>query len=143
MSNPYDNVSEKVSVLGPTLVFKGELTAEEDLVLKGRVEGSINHTASLKVGQEGSVKGNIRAKHITVDGNVEGDLIGTSTVNVRESARVKGNIYSPIVSLVEGAHFKGNIDMDKVEAQPEARPQSDDQEASEPKSRRKAAVGGQ
>ena len=37
--DPYDSATEKVSVLGPTLVFKGELTADEDLMLKGRVEG--------------------------------------------------------------------------------------------------------
>lgn len=140
MSNPYDSASDKVSVLGPTLVFKGELTAEEDLVLKGRVEGSINHTASLKVGEEGSVKGNIKAKHITVEGSVEGDLFGTATVNVRESANVKGNIYSPIVSLVEGARFKGSIDMDKVDAQADA-PRREEAPAPEPKSSRKAAAG--
>jgi cytoskeletal protein CcmA (bactofilin family) len=115
MSNPYDNANEKVSVLGSTLVFKGELSAEEDLVLRGRVEGSIHHTASLRIGEEGSVKGNIKAKHITVEGTVEGDLFGSATVNIRESAHVKGNIFSPTVSLIEGAHFKGSIDMEKAE----------------------------
>jgi len=112
MSNPYNNAAEKISVLGPTLVFKGELSAEEDLMLKGRVEGSIQHTASLKISQEGSVKGNIKAKYITVEGTVEGDLFGTESVTVQESANVKGNIYSPRVSLLEGARFKGSIDMD-------------------------------
>jgi cytoskeletal protein CcmA (bactofilin family) len=116
MSNPYNNAAEKISVLGPTLVFKGELSAEEDLMLKGRVEGSIQHTASLKISQEGSVKGNIKAKFITVEGTVEGDLFGTESVTVEASANVKGNIYSPRVSLVEGAHFKGTIDMDSSAA---------------------------
>ena len=116
MSNPYDNVSEKVSVLGPTLVFKGELSAEEDLMLKGRVEGSITHTASLRIGEEGSVKGNIKAKYITVDGSVDGDMYGSGSVTVRETAKVTGNIYSPTVSLIEGAKFKGMIDMEHVEA---------------------------
>jgi cytoskeletal protein CcmA (bactofilin family) len=123
MSNPYDNSSDKVSVLGPTLVFKGELSAEEDLMLKGRVEGSINHTASLQIGAEGSVKGNIKAKYITVEGKVEGDLHGSASVTVKESANVKGNIFAPKVSLIEGARFKGSIDMDMVEKAADA-PQS-------------------
>ena len=120
MSNPYNNAAEKISVLGPTLVFKGELTADEDLMLKGRVEGSIQHTASLKISEEGSVKGNIKAKHITVEGTVEGDLFGTESVIVQETANVKGNIYSPRVSLLEGARFKGSVDMDSGAAAAEA-----------------------
>jgi cytoskeletal protein CcmA (bactofilin family) len=114
--DPYDTATDKVSVLGPTLVFKGELTADEDLMLKGRVEGSITHTASLRIGQEGSVKGNIKAKHITVDGTVEGDLHGDASVTIRETAKVTGNVYSPRVSLVEGATFRGKVDMDAVES---------------------------
>ena len=114
--DPYDSATEKVSVLGPTLVFKGELTADEDLMLKGRVEGSITHSASLRIGQEGSVKGNIKAKHITVDGTVEGDLHGGGSVTIRETAKVTGNVYAPKVSLVEGARFSGRIDMDGEES---------------------------
>ena len=36
MSKPYNNGPDKVSVLGPTLVFKGELIAEEDLCSQRR-----------------------------------------------------------------------------------------------------------
>lgn len=112
MSNPYDNASEKMCILGSTLVFKGELTAEEDLMLKGRVEGSIKHSSSLRIGEEGSVKGDIKAKHVMVEGKVDGDTYGESSVTIRESANVTGNVFSPKVSLVEGARFKGSIDMD-------------------------------
>jgi cytoskeletal protein CcmA (bactofilin family) len=118
LMDPYDSVTEKVSVLGPSLVFKGELSADEDLMLKGRVEGSITHTASLRIGQEGSVQGNIKAKNVTVDGNVQGDVFGGGSVTVRESAKVTGNIFAPRVSLIEGAHFNGKIDMDPAHAAP-------------------------
>jgi cytoskeletal protein CcmA (bactofilin family) len=127
MSNPHNNASDKVSVLGPTLIFKGELTADEDLVLKGRVEGSIHHTASLKISMEGSVKGNITAKHIMVEGKVEGDLFASEAVTVRESAHVTGNIFSGKVSLIEGARFKGSIDTDYVAAAAEKPPRAKEQ----------------
>jgi cytoskeletal protein CcmA (bactofilin family) len=111
MSNPYSNPTSKMSVLGPTLVFRGELSADEDLMLRGRVEGSIQHTATLRIGEEGSVKGDIKAKYITVEGRVEGDLHATGSITIRETATVEGNVYAPVVSLLEGAHFKGSIDM--------------------------------
>src|SRR5208283_5339340 len=56
------------SVLGPTLRFKGELRADEDFTLQGRVEGSIHHSQNLTIGTDGVVKGDSRALTIIVEG---------------------------------------------------------------------------
>lgn len=113
MSNPYDNAKDtKSSVLGPTLKFKGELTADEDLLILGQIEGSIKHSSSLTIGEAGKVKAGVSAEYIVVEGQVKGDLKGSKCVKVRESAKINGNIVSPKVSLVEGATFNGKIDMD-------------------------------
>jgi cytoskeletal protein CcmA (bactofilin family) len=141
MGNPYDNAAEKLSVLGPTLVFKGELSADEDLMLKGRVEGSINHTAALRIGKEGSVVGNITAKFITVEGRVEGDLHGSGAVTVKESANIDGNIFSPTVSLLEGANFNGSIEMKKKKGEAAATPRSGDSSAEVSRPAARAASG--
>lgn len=111
MDHSNDGTNDKMSVLGATLVFKGELSADEDLMLLGRVEGSIRHTANLRIGEQGSVKGDITAKYITVEGCVEGDLRASDSVTIKASATVEGNVYAPTVSLIEGAQFKGGIDM--------------------------------
>jgi len=120
MSNPYDKgMSTTSSVLGPTLKFKGELTANEDLLIQGQIEGSINHTSKLTIGQEGKLKANVKAEYITVEGKVNGDLAGSSSVVVKQSANVTGNIFSPVVTLREGSTFNGKIDMTGKE-QPKA-----------------------
>ena len=98
-------------VLGPTLHFKGELYGEEDLEFQGQIEGSIEHTRSLSIGKEGSVKGNIRAKFVIIEGRVDGDVYATESVSVRQSAKINGNIFAPRVGLADGAHFSGRIDM--------------------------------
>jgi len=116
MSNPYNSASERASVLGPTLYFKGDLSAEEDLLIQGRVEGSITHTQRLTVGPQGTVKANIRAQLIIVEGTVDGDLQAEKSVFVKETAKVCGNIYAPSVSIMEGANFSGSIDMDGKKA---------------------------
>jgi cytoskeletal protein CcmA (bactofilin family) len=112
MSNPPNSATDRVSVLGPTLYFKGDLSAEEDLLIQGRVEGSINHTQRLTVGAQGTVKANIRAQLIVVEGTVDGDLQAEKSVFLKDTAKVCGNIYAPTVSILEGACFTGNIDMD-------------------------------
>ncbi|WP_129776502.1 bactofilin family protein [Peristeroidobacter soli] len=101
----------KIAVLGPTLRFKGELSAEEDFILQGRIEGSINHTQSVTIGTDGAVVGNIHARVVVIDGSVEGDLHGSESVTVHETGRVTGNIFAPRVGLVDGAVFNGRIDM--------------------------------
>lgn len=101
----------KIAVLGPTLRFKGELSAQEDFILQGRIEGSINHTQSVTIGVEGSVLGNIHARVITIEGTVDGDLHAQEAVIVQETGRVTGNIHAPRVGLVDGAFFNGRIEM--------------------------------
>jgi cytoskeletal protein CcmA (bactofilin family) len=127
MSNPYDNAKTRsASVLGPTLKFKGELSADEDLLIQGKVEGSIRHTSSLTIGESGHVKADTSAEYIVVEGSVDGDLHGVKSVKVRESAKINGNISSPSVSLVEGATFNGNIDMTgEVTAKQQVEPADD------------------
>ena len=52
------------------------------------------------------------AKSIAVDGETKGDLYATESVSVHVNARVQGNIIAPKVSIEEGAHFRGSIEMD-------------------------------
>ena len=111
MSNPYNSANDRTSVIGPTLYFKGDLSAEEDLLIQGRVEGSVSHTQRLTVGPQGTVKANIRAQLIVVEGTVDGDLSAEKSIVVKESAKIVGNIAAPSVSIAEGATFSGNIDM--------------------------------
>lgn len=107
-----------VMILGKTLVFKGELSADEDLILLGRVEGSIEHTSSLTVGHGGTVIGDIHAKVIVVKGTVDGDLTATESITISPSANVQGDIAAPRVCIVEGAQFNGAVEM--TEAPPAA-----------------------
>ena len=103
----------EMSVVGPSLVIKGDLEAGEDLLIEGRVEGTIKHTAEqLLIGQRGSLKADIRARNVIIEGEVEGDVYGSDSVSIRETAKVRGNIFTPKISISEGAHFKGGIDMD-------------------------------
>ena len=103
--------SPRASVLGPTLKFRGELSAQEDLIVQGSVDGSITHTQSLTIGTDGSMKGDIRARVIVIDGKVDGDLYATESVSIRATAKVKGNVFAPRVGISDGAFFQGQIEM--------------------------------
>jgi cytoskeletal protein CcmA (bactofilin family) len=126
---PSAESARKASVLGKTLVFRGELSADEDLVLQGRVEGAIHHTQSLTVGVDGVVIGDIHAATIIVEGTVEGNLFGSASVLVGATAKVQGNIASPKVGIREGAQFNGAVDMGSAQHARRSVPHSDSAEA--------------
>ncbi|MEJ0035054.1 MAG: polymer-forming cytoskeletal protein [Gammaproteobacteria bacterium] len=107
---------QPVMVLGKTLSFKGELSADEDLILFGSVAGTIRHSSSLTVGIGGSVIGDIHAKAITIKGTVEGDIEATESITLSPTANVIGDIAAPRVSIIEGAQFNGAVEMTEAPA---------------------------
>ena len=108
---PKQGAALALMTLGKTLVFKGEISADEDLVLFGRVEGSITHTGSVTIALGGVVTGNVHARTIIIRGTVEGDVEATESATVAPSAVLNGDILAPRVSIVDGAEFNGCVKM--------------------------------
>jgi len=129
MGDPYDTAAERMSVLPRTLRFKGELSADEDLVIQGSIEGLIHHTQRVTIGAEGNVKASISAQVIRVEGTVEGDLQAEKSVYIDETGTLRGNIRAPSVCLVEGSHFNGSVEMEQRPVRTKARPEGTERAA--------------
>ncbi len=109
--------SKNVSVIGPTLVIKGELSADEDLVIDGTIEGTIaHHKKNLTVGKQGRVTADIHASSVLVEGELNGDIHSDGLVSLAKGSTVNGNIYCARLVMEDGARFNGNIDMSKPTA---------------------------
>lgn len=102
-----------VATIGPSIRIDGDLQGDEDLVVEGKVTGTVqlkSHT--LTIGSQGQVKARVYAHTILVEGTVDGDLYASERISIRQSARIEGNIYAPRISLEDGARFRGTIDME-------------------------------
>lgn len=53
--------SAEHSVLGPTVVLRGELTFEEPLIIKGEIHGSVTGTANVVVEKTAKLDGQLSA----------------------------------------------------------------------------------
>lgn len=107
------STSKTAAMIGPSIRIKGDLVGEEDLIIQGTVEGTINlHNNALTIGENGCVHANLHATTINVEGELRGDLFGSEKVVIRKTGNVKGNITAPRVTLEDGAMFKGSIEMD-------------------------------
>ncbi|MDE0459173.1 MAG: polymer-forming cytoskeletal protein [Chromatiales bacterium] len=104
-------------MVGPSILVQGDMTGDEDLVIQGRVEGSISLKKNLvTVGKDGRVNATVNAQTIRVEGTVEGELRGKEQVVVTRTGSVSGNIVAPRVTLEDGCRFKGAIDMESPDA---------------------------
>lgn len=109
------STGEERTFIGKGVLIKGEVIAEEDMIIEGRVEGKIETKRSLIVGKNGNIEAEIKANEVKIMGKVTGDVYTTTRIEIVPTGVIFGNITSPRVSISEGAIFKGNIDMQRTE----------------------------
>jgi cytoskeletal protein CcmA (bactofilin family) len=105
-------VTTKVALIGQGISISGDVKAETNLQVEGRIEGRIIQCAQdVEIGETGHVTASVMANVVTVAGVVTGDIGGKEKVLISRTGRVQGNIIAPRVQLEDGALFRGSIDM--------------------------------
>ncbi len=105
---------QKVACIGASLFLKGELSGDENLIIEGQFQGTIDlRNSNLFIGPEGKVEADIHARNITINGNVKGNIFASGKVFIAEEAQMDGNISTSIISIMDGAQFKGSVKMEK------------------------------
>lgn len=117
MATAKELASEQVNntVVGQSILISGKLTGDEDLIVRGRVEGELTLTKTLIIEQTGVVKANVAVKNAIVSGVVVGNINATESVELTREGRMVGDIRAPRVIIVDGASFRGRVDMGDVE----------------------------
>jgi cytoskeletal protein CcmA (bactofilin family) len=109
-----DLVTSGNTVIGPSILINGKLTGDEDLTVRGRVEGELTLTRTLIVEPSGVVKANVTVKNAVVSGVVVGNIQATESVELTQEGRMVGDIRAPRVIIVDGASFRGRVDMGEL-----------------------------
>jgi cytoskeletal protein CcmA (bactofilin family) len=108
---PPSDERRAIAWVGKSVIFKGELISSEDMIIDGRVEGTVEvHDHALTIGPTAQIQADIAARSVTIRGTVTGTINATSLVEIRETGSVEGDIVSPHVSVAEGAIVRGRID---------------------------------
>ena len=99
------------TVIGESITIAGNLTGDEDLTVRGRVEGSITLNKTLILEPSGIIKAEVKVKNAVISGVVVGNLTASDSVELTAECRMVGDIQAPRVIIVEGASFRGRVDM--------------------------------
>ena len=110
------------TAIGPTIVIKGKLRSDEDLVVKGRIEAEIHSSKALLVENSGIIKANVRVKSARISGVLVGNITAEERVEIAPDGRMVGDITAPKIIINDGAAFRGRIDMQNFDEGAEAKP---------------------
>lgn len=112
----------KGTLVGARTYVRGNLQGDEDLTVVGRVDGAITLSKALIVDPDGVVVADVQVQRAIVSGTVVGNISATDLIHLTETGRVVGDLAAPRVVLVEGASFRGNVDMGDLESPRAERP---------------------
>ena len=93
--------------VGRTLFVKGEITSAEDLLIRGRVIGSIHvHGHVLTVGHGGNVTAEIVAPKMVVQGYVAGNVELHEQLVIAPGGMVVGDVKAPSMMVQDGGTLR-------------------------------------
>ena len=110
-------MADPVTVIGKETKVSGNLSGDEDLTVLGRVEGSVQLSRTLTIEPGGVVVAEVKVKDLVVSGVMVGNVTAEDCVHITDSGRMVGDIAAPRVIIVDGAMFRGQVDMGDIEAQ--------------------------
>ena len=118
---PAISPSRSSARLGSSLQIKGEITGSEDLQIDGIVEGPISLDGhDLIVGSEARLHSEIHAGEVVVCGKLVGNVHARGRVEITKDGSITGDLSCARISIEDGAHFKGRIEIDPAKSKVEA-----------------------
>ncbi len=98
---------DRVNRLVEGTKITGDIVSESNIRIDGTVDGNVNSSAKIVIGENGVVTGNISC----IDADIEGTLHGDAQINgvliLREKASIHGDINTVRIHIEEGATFNG------------------------------------
>jgi cytoskeletal protein CcmA (bactofilin family) len=103
---------------GQSIVIKGDISGGEDLVIAGRVEGSITLNGRVLTLAAGShVVGEIDAGTVVVSGQLEGKVAAKERLDIKSTAVVTGTLSTARLIVADGSQITAKVEMGKRDAQ--------------------------
>jgi cytoskeletal protein CcmA (bactofilin family) len=106
---PVENVPARI---GKSVVICGEVKGSEDLIVDGRVEGTVSLAEyRLTIGATANVAADVAAKDVLIMGHVQGNVVASGRVELRAGCSVEGDIRALRLAVEDNAVFRGKVDL--------------------------------
>ncbi|HQG38172.1 MAG TPA: polymer-forming cytoskeletal protein [Chitinophagales bacterium] len=90
-------------------LITGDLTAQTDIRIDGKVTGNIICTAKVVIGSSSLITGNIHCNDLTIEGKIRGNIEVNGTLYLRSTAQFEGDVKYKKLIVEEGASISGSL----------------------------------
>ena len=98
--------------IGKSISIEGTITGSDDLVIEGRVKGSIKLSDNmLTIGTNGVVEADVEAKQIRVQGKLNGATKARDRIEIGKTGSVEGEVTTSRIAVEDGAVFRGSVNI--------------------------------
>ncbi|TDQ28562.1 bactofilin family protein [Tenacibaculum caenipelagi] len=105
-----NKVAER-NVIGQNTKITGEIISEGDFRIDGTLEGTIQTSGRVVIGNTGLIKGKVECTNADVEGKFTGELSVSNTLTVKSSAIINGDVVIGKLSVEPGAAFNATCAM--------------------------------
>ena len=98
----------------------GNIMADSDFRIDGLIEGEINCTGKIVIGEAGRVKGTIVCQNAEILGLMDGKITCHQQLSLRASGKIQGDVHTKTLIVEPGALFNGTCSMGAKEPAPAA-----------------------
>jgi cytoskeletal protein CcmA (bactofilin family) len=105
--------------IGKSIVIRGEVKGGEDLIIDGRVEGTVQLAENrLTIGPNANVAADLSAHDVLVMGKVHGNVLATGRVELRAGCTLEGDVRAFRLAIEDNAVLRGKVDLTQGAAKP-------------------------
>jgi cytoskeletal protein CcmA (bactofilin family) len=89
----------------------GTITADSDYRIDGYIEGELNCTGKVVIGEAGRIKGTVVCQNAEILGMMEGKITCHQQLSLRSSGKIQGDVRIKTLVVEPGAQFNGTCSM--------------------------------
>lgn len=89
----------------------GTVTADSDYRIDGLIEGDLNCTGKVVIGEAGRIKGTVVCQNAEILGLLDGKITCQQQLSLRSSGKVQGEVQTKTLIVEPGAIFNGTCSM--------------------------------
>ena len=101
------NSPDKLNRLVEGTVINGDIKADSNFRIDGKLIGSLDTLGKLVIGPTGRVEGDVKCANADIEGEMIGNIIVDGLLNIKSTAKIEGNITTNQIGMEIGCAFSG------------------------------------
>lgn len=102
---------DRRNIISEGTVVVGNINAEGDLRVEGKVIGTLVCNSKLVVSETGYIEGNVDARMATIEGEIKGNVVTRELLTIDKTGKIFGDIFTQKLVVQMGAIFTGSSKM--------------------------------